>query len=192
MNIRQETRIFEPPFVAQKYVQSMEDLASIRKGYELLGKKVVLTQGVWDLLHRGHLRYLYAAAQMGDVLIVGVDSDALTRKRKGEGRPAVPQDERIEMLAFEHFINHIVLRDVQQDIGTLIKTVRPDVLIVSETTKDFPKEDVEVYTECCGQIVRLAEQARTSSTERLRQQVIQGKLEVVNLLENLIKKVRGS
>lgn len=189
MKIEREDRIFEPPFI-EKHV-SFEEVTELRQGYQMLKKRVVLTQGVWDLLHRGHLRYLYAARQLGDVLVVGVDSDALTRVRKGEGRPAVPQDERIEMLAFESFIDHIVLREVDQDIGALIKAVRPDILVVSETTKDFPEKDIAMYEECCGKIVLLREQARTSSTERLRQQAIRGKLEVVNLLEKLIEEVRN-
>ena len=190
MKIEKDERVFEAPFAKEKHVLSLDEIGKIREAYRMLGKRVTLTQGVWDLLHRGHIRYLFAAAQMGDVLIVGLDSDALTRQRKGEGRPAVPEEERIEMLSFLPFVNHIVLRDVDQEIGDLIKVVRPDVLIVSGTTSDFPEENVARYEELCGRIVLLSQQARTSSTERLRQQAILGKRELMARLEEFVQKVK--
>ncbi len=190
MKTRDDSRVYVPQFSSNKYVPSLQEMARIREEQRLRGRRVVLTQGVWDLLHRGHLRYLFAASQHGDVLVVGVDSDALTRKRKGEGRPVVPEEERIEMLSFIGFINHIVLHDIDQDIDDLIKSVSPDVLIVSETTKDFPKEKLSILEGCCGEIVRLKEQARTSSTERIRQLAIEGKHDLIARLEEMLRKAR--
>ena len=194
MDIVHDKKVYIPPSAREKFITNLEDVVRIRGAYKALGRRVVFAQGVWDLLHRGHLRYLYAASRHGDVLVVGVDSDALTRKRKGKGRPIVPQKERVEMLSFIKFIDHIVIHDVDQKIGDLVQAVSPDVFIVSETTKDFPPEDVLVYQECCGKIVRLREQARTSSTERVRQLAIegeeQGKAEVLALLGDFLEKAR--
>jgi cytidyltransferase-like protein len=198
VKIEDDGRVFVPPFLKEKFVATLPELAAIREDYRNRGLRVALTQGVWDLLHRGHLRYIYAASQMADIVIVGVDDDALTRRRKPEpgGRPAVPQDERLEMLAYVPFIHHLILRSNDDDIGELIRTVRPDVLIVSKTTSDFPENLIATYNECCGRIVRLAEQARTSSTERLRQEAIHGeatgKRHVINMLRDLITTVETS
>src|SRR5690606_26598179 len=74
----------------------LPDLADRRRAE---GKRIVLTNGHFDLLHVGHLRYLHAARELGDVLIVAVNDDAMTAKRKGPGRPVLPQAERAELLA---------------------------------------------------------------------------------------------
>lgn len=132
-----------------------------------MGKKVVLTQGVYDLLHIGHAQYLEKARSYGDVLVVGVDSDELTRKRKGEGRPVVPQNERINMLLHLRHVDIVVLRDVDQELETLIRTLTPDVYIASESTKDFViDQELASY---CGEVHTLPPQSVTSTTARVRQ-----------------------
>ena len=131
------------------------------------GKKIVLTQGVYDMLHIGHAQYLEKAKSHGDVLIVGVDSDALTRKRKGDGRPVVPQEERIKMLLHLRHVDIVVLRDVDKELEALIKTVEPDVYIASESTKDFTVD--EALARHCGAVHVLPPQATTSTTARVHQ-----------------------
>jgi D-glycero-beta-D-manno-heptose 1-phosphate adenylyltransferase len=159
------------------------------------GFKIVLTQGVWDLIHEGHALYLEAAKKHGDILIVGVDSDALTKKRKGPNRPIVPEAERVKMLMHLRDVDIVTIREVQHDIGDLIRLLRPDVLITSSSTADF-KQDLSMgtYKEYCGKIVTLPPQATTSTTARIRNLTIDGAeqlaREVEKLTQNFLKTIR--
>ena len=153
------------------------DLKELRRGTDDLkrmGDRIVLTQGVYDMLHEGHARYLENALSYGDILIVGVDTDELTRMRKGPNRPVVPQSERLQMLAHLRHVHILTLREVRHGLGKLIETVRPDVLITSSSTSDFGKKEIAVYKKVCGKIVTLPPQAATSTTARVRLLTISG------------------
>ena len=91
------------------------------------GQRVVLTNGVFDLLHVGHLRYLRAAKALGDLLVVGVNDDASTRRLK-PGRPLVPDGERAELIAALEPVDAVVLF-AEPTADTLIAAVRPDVYV---------------------------------------------------------------
>ena len=90
------------------------------------GRRVVLTNGCFDLLHVGHVRGLRAARALGDVLVVGVNSDASVRALKGEGRPLVAQDERAELLAALEPVDYVVIFD-EPTAERLAELVRPAV-----------------------------------------------------------------
>ena len=92
----------------------------------------MLTSGSFDLIHLGHVKYLARAKEFGDVLVVGVDSDAKIRRRKGDDRPMVPEDERLEMLAYQRPVDLIYLKDDDEPRWALIKAVAPDVLVLTE------------------------------------------------------------
>ncbi len=89
-------------------------------------KTVVLTNGVFDLLHVGHVRYLEAAAQLGDVLVVAINSDASTRMYKGPDRPLVPENERAELVASLGCVDYVMIFD-ERDVSAVIQTLKPDV-----------------------------------------------------------------
>jgi D-glycero-beta-D-manno-heptose 1-phosphate adenylyltransferase len=91
-------------------------------------KKIVFTNGCFDILHRGHIEYLAKAAGHGDYLVVGLNSDASVSKIKGPGRPVFDQETRALILASLHFIHKVVLFE-QDTPYELIKLVKPDVLI---------------------------------------------------------------
>ncbi len=150
-----------------RYFEDFDALRVYADSLRAEGKKIVLTQGVYDMLHIGHAQYLQKAKEHGDVLIVGVDSDALTRKRKGDGRPVVPQEERIKMLLHLRHVDIVVLRDVDKELEALIKTIEPDVYIASESTKDFAVS--EELARSCGSVIVLPPQATTSTTARVHQ-----------------------
>jgi D-beta-D-heptose 7-phosphate kinase/D-beta-D-heptose 1-phosphate adenosyltransferase len=171
----------------ERYYEDYTELSSILNRLRAEGKKVVLTQGVYDLLHIGHAQYLEKARSHGDVLVVGVDSDALTRKRKGEGRPIVPQQERINMLLHLRHVDIVVLRDIDQELEALIKTVRPDVYIASESTKDFTVD--QTLASFCGEVHVLPPQATTSTTARVRQVSLIGAEELADELSKHIPEV---
>jgi rfaE bifunctional protein nucleotidyltransferase chain/domain len=90
------------------------------------GKRVVLANGCFDLLHVGHVRYLTAARALGDVLFVGLNSDAAVARLKGPGRPLMPAAERVEMVAALRAVDHVVVFD-EDTADRLVSLVRPSV-----------------------------------------------------------------
>jgi rfaE bifunctional protein nucleotidyltransferase chain/domain len=92
------------------------------------GRKVVFTNGVFDLLHPGHVRYLQQARALGDALIVGVNADASVRRNKGPDRPLTPAAERAEILAALECVDAVVVFD-EDTPDAIIKAVQPDVLV---------------------------------------------------------------
>ncbi len=160
------------------------------------GKKIVLTQGVWDLIHEGHALYLEVAKGHGDVLIVGVDSDELTRARKGPSRPIVPQAERIKMLVHLRHVDIVTIREAHQDIGDLIRLIQPDVLITSSSTADFDQKMKDEYADVCGKIITMPPQAPTSTSARIRSLAIDGAEELANeitkLTQNFLNKLKNT
>jgi rfaE bifunctional protein nucleotidyltransferase chain/domain len=90
------------------------------------GKRVVLANGCFDLLHVGHVRYLTAARALGDVLFVGLNSDAAVTRLKGRGRPLMPAVERAELLAALRAVDHVVIFD-EDTADRLVALVRPAV-----------------------------------------------------------------
>lgn len=157
-----------------RFIPDLKELKRVTEDLKRMGYKIVLTQGVYDMLHEGHARYLERALSYGDILVVGVDSDELTRKRKGPNRPIVPQSERLQMLAHLRSVGILTLREAKHGLGKLIETVRPDVLITSSSTNDFGKKEVAAYKKVCGKIVTLPPQAATSTTARVRLLTITG------------------
>lgn len=93
------------------------------------GDRIVFTNGCFDLMHVGHTRYLQAARQLGEMLVVGVNTDASVRAlSKGAGRPIVPEAQRAEVLAALACVDYVVLFD-EPDPGRLIADLKPDVLV---------------------------------------------------------------
>ena len=108
-------------------VQSVEQIVEIAHQMRQSGKRVVFTNGCFDLLHRGHLEVLRQSRQFGDVLIVGVNSDASIRRIKGAQRPIVSQQDRVALLAALEFVDHVVVFDDDSSYD-LIHRIRPHVL----------------------------------------------------------------
>ena len=92
------------------------------------GKKVVFTNGCFDLLHAGHVKYLQAARRLGDILVLGLNSDASVRRLKGEKRPLIAEEERAHILAALDCIDYVCLFDEDTPLQ-LISAIRPDVLV---------------------------------------------------------------
>lgn len=109
-------------------IYSVDQLLSTLNVWRLLEKKIVFTNGCFDLLHLGHIDYLSKAADMGDKLIIGLNSDASTSALKGEGRPITDQVSRSVILASLSFVDAVVIFD-DPDPLNLIKLIRPDILV---------------------------------------------------------------
>lgn len=105
-----------------------DEAARRLEAWRAAGEKVVFTNGVFDLLHRGHVEYLEEAAALGDHLVVGINSDASVRRLKGEGRPLTPEHERAELLEALECVDLVIA--FQEDTPErLIGEVLPDVLV---------------------------------------------------------------
>ncbi len=181
-----------------RFIPNLEHLKDVTKMLQQFGYKVVLTQGVYDLIHEGHGKYLELAKKQGDILIVGVDSDELTRKRKGDNRPIVPENERLRMLAFMRSVDILTLRTLQAvdtDIDYLHKELHPDVFVMSHSTKDFPVEKKTEVEEYVGRVVVFEPQAETSSSARIRHLMIDGVAELegrlVKTVQDYISEMKG-
>ena len=115
----------------EEYRKKIKDLSDLKKDIERLkaqGKRIVFTNGCFDLLHPGHARYLYAARQLGDYLVVAVNTDRSVKIIKGASRPVQSQDERMELLAALSFVDAVVLFDEDNPLN-LIEHLVPDVLV---------------------------------------------------------------
>jgi rfaE bifunctional protein nucleotidyltransferase chain/domain len=109
-------------------ILSLEDLAERAKALRAAGKKVVATNGCFDLLHVGHVRYLKAARARGDILVVGLNGDASVRQLKGAGRPLNSEKDRAEVLAALESVDLIAI--FPEDRATrFIQSVAPDVYV---------------------------------------------------------------
>jgi D-glycero-beta-D-manno-heptose 1-phosphate adenylyltransferase len=114
-----------PALGAEKRVR-LDDLPALRAAATAGGRTVALANGVFDLFHVGHLRYLRGARAEADLLVVAVNSDVSTRLNKGPGRPLVPEAERAEILEALACVDHVVLFD-SKDVVPVIRALRPDV-----------------------------------------------------------------
>jgi len=107
-------------------VVSLEEALTIREKLRAQGKTIVLTNGHFDILHVGHVDCLQRAKALGDVLIVGLNSDASTRLLKGEKRPIVPQEERAQLLAALECVDYVVIFE-ERTAEKLLAALQPEV-----------------------------------------------------------------
>jgi D-beta-D-heptose 7-phosphate kinase/D-beta-D-heptose 1-phosphate adenosyltransferase len=109
-------------------ILTLDELCRERQRLRRSGRKLVFTNGCFDLLHAGHVRYLNQARALGDALAVGLNSDRSLRALKGEGRPIVPEDERAEVLAALACVDYVSIFD-ELTPQQIIDAVVPDVLV---------------------------------------------------------------
>ncbi|MFD0764164.1 D-glycero-beta-D-manno-heptose 1-phosphate adenylyltransferase [Mucilaginibacter lutimaris] len=109
-------------------ITTLPQLTANIAGWKSDGKKVVFTNGVFDLLHLGHITYLSKAAELGDKLIIGLNTDASVKRLKGESRPVNDQNNRAALLAALFFVDAVILFE-EDTPRELITKLMPDVLI---------------------------------------------------------------
>lgn len=119
-------------------VVSLSDAQRLVAELRRAGKRIVFTNGVFDLLHPGHLRYLKAARAEGDVLIVGVNSDRSVRANKGPARPVTPEAERAEIVAALGPVEAVVVFD-DETPADIVRALQPDVLVKGA---DWPADQI--------------------------------------------------
>lgn len=118
--------------------RTLEELAACRQTWRENGKTVVWTNGCFDLLHAGHVRSFRDARAFGDILIVGLNSDAGVRSLKGESRPIVNQSERAEMIAALEMVDYVTIFDESTPVAAL-ERLQPDVHCKSAEYADGAK-----------------------------------------------------
>jgi D-beta-D-heptose 7-phosphate kinase/D-beta-D-heptose 1-phosphate adenosyltransferase len=135
-------------------IKSKEDLHGIIKKLKRKGKKIVFTNGCFDLIHLGHIRYLEKARSLGDILVVGVNSDRSVRSLKGPERPILPEEERTEILSSLTCVDYITTFDELTPLE-LISVLQPHILVKGG---DWKKEEIvgrEVVEKSGGEVVIL-------------------------------------
>ena len=135
-------------------IRERKTLLRIIKDLKAKGKRIVFTNGCFDLLHIGHIRYLEEAKALGDVLVVGVNSDSSVRKLKGPKRPVLTEEERTEILSGLGCVDYITIFD-ERDPLKLITSLHPDVLVKGG---DWTKDQIvgsEVVERSGGEVVIL-------------------------------------
>jgi rfaE bifunctional protein nucleotidyltransferase chain/domain len=151
-------------------VVSRDAAVAHARAWQRLGRRVVFTNGVFDLLHPGHVRYLDRARRLGDALIIGVNSDRSVRAGKGADRPFTPQDERAEILAALACVNVIVIFD-EETPHALIEAVQPDVLVKGADWAADAIVGRDIVEQRGGAVVRMDVEPGYSTTaiaERIR------------------------
>lgn len=129
-------------------------LVGICRARQARGERVVVTNGCFDLLHVGHVRYLQAARALGDCLVVGLNADESVRRLKGPNRPLIPGAERAEVLAALSCVDYVVLFD-EDTAADLVRAVRPDVYVKGGDygSGSKPLPEAEVVASYGGEVV---------------------------------------
>jgi rfaE bifunctional protein nucleotidyltransferase chain/domain len=149
------------------HVHSLDEAAALARRIQREGGLVVFTNGVFDVLHPGHVRYLQEARQLGAALIVGLNSDRSVRANKGPERPVTPAGERAELLLALGCVDAVTLFD-DETPGTVIEKVQPDVLVKGA---DWGPDDIvgrDTVEARGGRVVRVALAAGYSTTGLIR------------------------
>jgi rfaE bifunctional protein nucleotidyltransferase chain/domain len=176
----------------KRLIPSLEEMTRVISHLRGLNQTIVLTSGSFDLIHLGHVKYLARAKELGDVLVVGVDSDAKIKSRKSPDRPMVPESERLELLAHQRPVDYIFLKPLDEPRWALIQAVRPDVLVLT-ADHSYTPENLEALHEFVGRIEVLERQAAVTTSERIRQMYMHlGERlgpELARILPDLIDKI---
>jgi len=154
---------------AQK-ILNREGLKQRVAAWRRAGESITLTNGCFDLLHVGHVRYLHAAKQLGGRLIVAINSDDSVLALKGEGRPLMPAEDRADILSALAAVDAVVIFP-DRDVQALIREIRPDVHAkgTDYTAGTVPERDV--VAECGGRVEIVGDPKDHSATEIIRSRI---------------------
>jgi rfaE bifunctional protein nucleotidyltransferase chain/domain len=149
---------------------SRSSLAEERRKWREEGRRVVLTNGCFDLLHPGHLALLEAARALGDVLVVAINSDRSVRRIKGEGRPLVSEEERAETLLALEAVDRVVVYDEPTPLE-VVQALAPEVLVKgADWAEDaiVGREEVEATGGSVVRVPMVPDRSTTAMLERIR------------------------
>lgn len=144
-------------------IYSREELKKIIDRHRQEGKKIVFTNGCFDILHVGHTRYLTEAKKQGDILILGLNSDESVRSLKGKERPMIPENERADVIAALESVDYVTIFHELTPLE-LIEYLKPDIIVKGG---DWKEEDVvgrESVTKWGGRVIIIPEVKGSSTT----------------------------
>ena len=141
-----------------------EQLADLAKRWRAQGEKIILTNGIFDLLHVGHVRYLRGAKELGGKVVVAVNSDSSARALKGEGRPHTSEQERAEVLAALHDVDAVVIFQ-EKDVTAIVRELRPDVHAKGTDYTEASVPEGALVRELGGRVAIVGDRKDHSSTE---------------------------
>ncbi len=153
------TKIFRP--------DNEQQLKQKRHYWRFTGKQIVFTNGCFDILHAGHTDYLARAADLGDILIVGLNTDSSVRRNKGTGRPVNPEDARAAVLASLSFVDAVILFD-DDTPESLIRSLEPDVLVKGDDYRNREIAGADFIRSRGGTVVTLPFLEGFSTTALIR------------------------
>jgi D-beta-D-heptose 7-phosphate kinase/D-beta-D-heptose 1-phosphate adenosyltransferase len=148
-------------------MHTIEEGAALATKLREQGRRIVFTNGVFDILHPGHLRYLQHARSLGDTLIVGLNADASVRRNKGPERPINPQDERAEILEALECVEAVVLFE-EDTPDRIIKAIQPDILVKGADWGENAIVGRDTVEARGGRVVRVPIEQGYSTTEIIR------------------------
>jgi len=147
-------------------VVELENLKKIVDSEKAEGKKVIFANGVFDILHVGHIRYLNGAKALGNVLVVAVNSDSSVKSYKGDDRPHTPEEERLEILSSLDMIDHIVLFS-DPDVGKLLLELKPHVQAKGTDYTEDTVPEKDIVASYGGKVAIVGDPKDHSSTEMI-------------------------
>jgi rfaE bifunctional protein nucleotidyltransferase chain/domain len=146
------------------FILSLDEVVRRTEVARAEGQTIVLANGCFDLLHVGHVRYLAGAKELGDLLVVGINSDRQARALKGDGRPFMPEHERAELVAAFRYVDLVTVFD-DPTVERLVRAIRPDIHAkgTDYTTDSVPERDI--VRECGGKVAIVGDPKDHSSTD---------------------------
>jgi len=149
-------------------LRNLDELPALLKG-----RRVVLANGCFDILHVGHLRYLEGARALGDVLLVAINSDVSVRRIKDPGRPLLTQDERVSLVSAIRFVDYVVLFD-EPDVSRILEVLKP---AIHAKGTDYTEQTVPERAKVLeyGGAVRIAGDEKNHSTQDIIERILNAK-----------------
>ena len=142
---------------------SLETAVTIRQQLSQDHRKMIFTNGCFDLIHPGHIRLLYQAKEMGDFLLVGLNSDASIKRLKGEGRPIMPLDARLLLLCSMEMVDGVLVFEEDAPLSA-IKSIRPDCYVKGAGWRPEQIPEIGLVTSYGGQVVLFESLSSFSTT----------------------------
>ena len=149
---------------ARNKIVPRDQLAEMAKKWRAQGEKIILTNGCFDLLHVGHVRYLRGAKELGGKVVVALNSDSSARALKGEGRPYTSEEERAEILAGLHDVDAVVIFP-EKDVSSIIRELRPDIHAKGTDYSETSVPEGALIRELGGRVAIVGDPKNHSSTD---------------------------
>ncbi len=136
----------------QEKIVSLEEMNQPLARWRFLDKKIVFTNGCFDIIHKGHVDYLARAAEFGDIMIVGLNSDDSVKRLKGNGRPLQDQESRAIILSSLKMVNYVILFDEDTPFN-LINHIKPDFLVKGSDYKEKEVVGADIVKSNGGEVI---------------------------------------